>query len=73
MTSSSDDAPSHTSLPLWLSDYFVCATTLTSIIVRWYHWVFKKIEDVVTAFYQTLFDRFKLLAKIADIQFEQVV
>lgn len=54
-------------------DFQLTYSTLTSIIVRWYHWVFKEIEDVVTAFYQTLFECFKLLAKTADIQFEQVV
>ena len=54
-------------------DFQLTYSTLTSIIVRWYHWVFKEIEDVVTAFYQTLFEYLKLLAKIADIQFEQVV
>ena len=47
--------------------------TLTSIIVRWYHWVFKEIEYVVTTFYQSFLECFKLLAKIADIQFEKVV
>ena len=46
----------------------------TSLLSGWYSiGYFKEIEDVVTAFYQTLFECFKLLTKIADIQFEKVV
>ena len=54
-------------------DFQFAYSPLASIIVRWYHRIFKKIENVVSAFDQALFERNELLTKPVYILFEQIV
>ena len=48
-------------------------TPFTCVVVRWYHWVFEEIENVVPSFCQSLFQRVKLLAQLTDVLFQQTI
>lgn len=57
----------------FLFDFQFSDSPFGGVVVGWYRWVLEKVEDIITAFYQTTFQFVELLAEMVKVFHQQLI